>query len=405
MKLHRLALLTGIGSGLEYYAFITFALQAKTLSQLFFHNTDSGLVNTFLIFAIGSLVTFLGGYFFGWLGDRVGRKKILLLSILLMTFATVGMGLLPTNLPFQLSIVLLILLRLIQGSSVGGEIPGAMVFVYEHAQPHHRGFLIGILFLGIGLGAGVSTGVNFWVADTFTQQQILAFAWRIPFILAIILGGVGYYLRRKSTESPEFEVYLVQHEKEKIKIPYPWKAILLSAGLVFFPAILVSIGLYLPSYWMDNSSQHANQIFLAMMCGFLITAFLLPLFGAIGDWVQRRRLYLIGVILTLLSLPFLLLLLKTQSAFGLYAFNLLYYALIVIMAACYPVMLPELFPVQVRYQLTALTYAGTYALAGTAPLIAAELMSHWHSPIALLLFLASIGIISLITGIQYYKHA
>ena len=404
MKLHRLALLTGIGSGLEYYAFITFALQAKVISLLFFHNADSGLVNTFLIFAVGSLVTFFGGYIFGWFGDRVGRKKILLLSILLMTFATVGMGLLPTNLPFHLSIILLVLLRLIQGASVGGEIPGAMVFVYEHARKHHIGLLIGILFLGIGLGAGISTGVNFLVSDLFSQQQILAFAWRIPFILAIVLGGVGYYLRRKSTESPEFEAYLIQHEKEKNKIHYPWKSIFLSVGLVFFPAILVSIGLYLPSYWMDHSTQHTNQIFLAMMIGFLITAFLLPAFGAMGDWIQRQRLYLIGVILTLLALPFLFLLLKMGSAFSVYAFNLLYYFLIVMMAACYPVILPELFPVHVRYQLVALTYSGTYALAGVSPFIATELMNHWHTPVALLLFLALSGMVSLVAGIYYFKH-
>ncbi len=410
MNLHRLALLTGVGSGLEYYAFITFALQAQTISILFFHNSDSALVNTFLIFAVGSVVTLFGGYIFGWLGDRLGRKKLLLLSITLMTLATVAIGLLPTDLPFDLSIVLLVLCRLVQGASVGGEIPGAIVFVYEHAQKHHIGFLLGILFLGIGLGAGISTGVNFLVADWFTQAQIVAFAWRIPFILAIVLGGVGYYLRRKSTESPAFEAYLetISMKNENPLLPSAgglgWKG-LLAVGLVFFPAVLVSIGLYLPSYWMNNSTQHANQIFLAMMVGFLVTALLLPVFGALGDYIKRHRLYLIGVALTLITLPFLFYLLKINSASALYSFNIIYYLLIVIMAACYPAILPDLFPIQWRYQLVALTYAGTYSIAGVAPFIASLLMTHWHNTLALLLLLIITGLISLLAGVIYFLNA
>jgi MFS family permease len=407
MNLHRLALWTGVGSGLEYYAFITFALQAKTISILFFHNSDSALVDTFLIFAIGSVVTLFGGYLFGWFGDRLGRKKLLLLSISLMTLAMVAIGLLPTNLPFGLSIVLLILCRLIQGASVGGEIPGAIVFVYEHAQKHHIGFLLGILFLGIGLGAGISTGVNFLVADYFTPHQTLSFAWRIPFILAIMLGAAGYYLRRKSTESPQFEAYLnsqnISMKSENPLLPcgggLGWR-ICLAIGLVFFPAILVSIGLYLPSYWMNHSTQNNSTIFLAMMVGFLVTALLLPVFGALGDHLKHHRLYLIGVILTLIVLPLLFCLLKINSAATLYSFNAIYYLLIVIMAACYPSILPDLFPIHLRYQLVALTYAGTYAIAGVAPFVASTLAN----PTALLIMLLSTGMMSLLAGIFYYRR-
>ena len=401
MKLHRLALWTGIGSGLEYYAFITFALQAKVLSILFFHQSDSALVNTFLIFAVGSVVTLFGGFFLGLFGDHLGRKKILLLSITLMTLSTVAIGLLPTDLPFGLSIALLVLCRLVQGASVGGEIPGAIVFVYEHAHKNQIGFLLGILFLGVGLGAGVSTGVNALVSACFSQAQILAFAWRIPFLLALFLGGAGYILRRKSTESLAFQAYMTQNESTAQTAIRPLRPLLLGAGLVFFPATLVSIGLYLPSYWMNHSTQNNEQIFLAMMLGFLLTALLLPLLGKLGDQIGRKKLYLWGIILSLLALPFLMSLLRFDTPWALYAFNLIYYLLIVIMAACYPAILASLFPIQYRYRFVALSYAGTYAIAGTAPFVMSLLIQHWNHPTTLLFFLFATGCISLITGLLY----
>ncbi len=391
MTLSRLALWTGLGSGLEYYAFISFALQAKVIGLLFFHQSATALVNTFLIFAVGSLVTLCGGFFLGWLGDHYGRKKILLLSISLMTFSTVAIGLLPTSLPFGLSIALLALCRIAQGASVGGEIPGAIVFVYEHAEQKQIGFLLGLLFLGVGLGAGISTGVNAALADYFTPEQILHFAWRIPFLLALFLGIAGYYLRRNSLESALF----LQRPREKA--PLHLRPLVQAVGFVFFPAILVSVGLYLPSYWMINSHQNNTHIFMAMMLGFLATAFLLPLFGHLGDYWNRKKLYLCGLVLSLLCLPLLMHLLALDSLWGLYGFNLLYYGLIVIMASCYPAILAGLFPVQIRYRLVALSYAGTYALAGIAPFLLSLLMHHWNHPSTLLYFLLMTGALGLIT--------
>ena len=403
MKLHRLALLTGIGSGLEYYSFITFALQAKIISILFFHNQNHALVNTFLIFAMGSVVTLIGGFLFGFFGDRLGRKKLLILSIFFMTISTVGIGLLPVNLPFKLSIILLMLCRFIQSASVGGEIPGAIVFVYEHSHKNQAGLLLGILFLGIGFGAGLSTAVNALVADLFTSQQVLSFAWRIPFLLAIFLGVPSYILRRTTMESPSFQAYLAQNAQQKQNKIVSLKSVLLGAGLVFFPAILVSTGLYLPSYWMDSSFHSNDQIFLAMMTGFLITALFLPVFGKIGDLVSQKNLYLLGVVLTLEGLPFLMLLLAKHTALNLYEFNLIYYFLIVIMAATYPAMLANLFPIQFRYRYVALSYSGTYAIAAIAPFIISLLMERWNTPNTLLFFLLLAGFISLISGCIYYR--
>ncbi len=404
MKLHRLALWTGMGSGLEYYAFISFALQANALSLVFFHHSNSALTQTFFIFAAGSIMTLMGGFFLGWLGDALGRKKILLLSISLMTVATVMIGLLPTHLPYGLSIVLLILCRLIQGISVGSEIPGAMIFVYEHAHKNKVGFLMGILFLGIGLGAGVSTGVNALVSTFFTPKQILDFAWRIPFLLAFFLGAAGYLLRRNSSEPPAFETYLAQQRQHSIqRIHLPFKLILKGAGLILFPATLVSVGLYLPSYWINQATQAPHAVFLALMFGFLISALLLPLFGKISDHFGRKQVYCCGAILSLVILPVLMHLLTLNISWGLYLFNLMYYLLIVIMASCYPAMLAGLFAIPLRYRCVALSYSGTYAVAGTLPFLVSLAIQHGSHPRLLLLFLLIIGCISLYSGLKYFN--
>jgi MFS family permease len=394
MKLHRLALWTGIGSGLEYYAFITFALQAKVISTLFFGATDTALIDTFLVFAVGSLMSLLGGFWLGWLGDRFGRKRLLLWSISLMTLSTVGIGVLPTGLPFGLSIGLLVLCRLVQGASIGGEIPGAIVFVYEHAPAEKIGRLLGILFLGIGLGAGVSTGVNALVSHYFSAAQMIAFAWRIPFIMALVLGGAGYILRRKTTESPLFQAYLEAQHVKQVMLKDMRLPLLQGSGLVFFPAVLVSVGLYLPSYWLDRCLSSNAPVFLAMMAGFLITALFMPFLGQLGDKIGRKKLYFFGVALTLASLPLLMEFLSRPSPWVLYGFNLSYYFLIVIMAACYPGLLAALFPVEKRYQCVALSYAGTYAIAGVSPFVVSVLMAHWPHPLTLLLFLFAAGAVS-----------
>lgn len=399
----RLALITGIGSGLEYYAFITFAMQAKVLAVLFFHSSAaSALIETFLVFAVGSLVTPLGGFILGAFGDRLGRKKLLLISITMMTLATTLMGLLPTNLPFNLSILFLVVLRMIQGISEGGELPGAITFIYEHAVHTKRlGLMSGFLFWGVGLGAGLSAGANFLVSHCYTEPEILAYAWRFPFLFALILGFAGYWMRCKTTESTLFLEFL---NLDKTALPLArksWKSIVRATVLMWFPAVLVSIGLTLPGYLMTATAYSESEIFLAMLLGFLSTALLLPIFGIVGDIIGRRILFLSGVILTMIALPFLFMLLKSPWPYALYLFNFAYYFLIVIMAACYPMMLAHMFPTALRYRLVALSYAGCYALAGFVPFVASLFILHFKSSVLLLLFLGLSGGVSLLASLAW----
>lgn len=392
------ALAASIGSGLEYFSFITFALQAQYLGILFFPKDShlQGILNTFLIFAVGSFVTVIGGCLFGYLGDRVGRKATFIYAILLMSAASLGIAILPTSLG-MVSLGLLILFRTLQGISQGAELPGAITFIVEHAKDHNRGLACGIMFLGVGLGAGLATSVNVLITHILSFEQMLSFGWRIPFFAAMLLGLVGLRLRRKALETPVFLAMKIQSYRVN------FTAIIHGFGLVLLGAVLVSLGLYWPALLSSHYHFAASDIFLAMMLAFIITAFFLPLTGYLGDRFGRGIVYLVGVILCLIVLPLLFANLEVSSKMSLIIFALGYYTLIVILAGNYPVMLTELFKPEQRYFSVALSYAGCYAVASLAPALAAFLLLHSGNLQGLYILIFSAALISLLAGIGYCR--
>ena len=200
--------LSALGGALEFYDFVIFVFFAATMGHLFFPpDMPDWLrqVQTFGIFAAGYLARPLGGVVMAHFGDRSGRKRMFMLSILLMAIPTLLMGLLPTYAQIgALAPVLLLLLRIMQGAAIGGEAPGAWVFVTEHVSPRHRNFACGCLSAGlcagILLGSLVARGIN----AVFDEATLLAWAWRLPFLLGGAFGLLAMLLRRKLHETPVF---------------------------------------------------------------------------------------------------------------------------------------------------------------------------------------------------------
>jgi MFS family permease len=206
---YRTLSLATLGGLLEFYDFIIFVFFANTIGELFFPPEISDWLRqfqTFGIFAAGYLARPLGGVVMAHAGDLRGRKQMFTLSIFLMALPTLGIGLLPTysKLGFWAP-VLLLLLRILQGVAVGGEVPGAWVFVSEHVHPSHVGMACGILTAGLTggilLGSLVATGLSM----VMTHGQLTAYGWRLPFLLGGAFGLLSMYLRRLLAETPVFE--------------------------------------------------------------------------------------------------------------------------------------------------------------------------------------------------------
>lgn len=396
------ALVASLGSALEYFSFITFALQAQYLAALFFPQDPSvqGILNTFLIFAVGSLVTVFGGIFFGYFGDRLGRKRIFSYAILLMSLSTMGIAITPSGFGI-IGLTALIIFRILQGISQGAELPGAITFIIEHAHHKNRGTLCGFMFLGVGLGAGLATAVNVLLSKIFSFEEMLHFGWRIPFFFASTLGFIGFIQRKKMSETPLFLASQKVRFSFKIKI----LPILHGFGLVLLGSTLVSLGLYWPILLTNIYHFDVSDVFFAMMLGFTVTTFFLPIFGYAGDRFGQGKIYLIGTLLTLISLPFLFRLLDLQSLSYLVLFSLIYYTLITILAGNYPVMIAELYPTQNRYFSVALAYMGCYALTSFSPALAAFLFLHGGNIKELIFCIEITGLLSLIAGFFYCRRS
>lgn len=238
--------LASLGGALEFYDFVIFVFFAATMGQLFFPPDMPGwlkLVQAFGIFAAGYLARPLGGVVMAHFGDRSGRKKMFMLSILLMAIPTLLMGLLPTYASVGvLAPLLLLLLRVMQGAAIGGEAPGAWVFVSEHVSPRHRNFACGALSAGLCAGILMGSLVARAVNAAFDDAQLLAWGWRLPFVLGGVFGLLAMLLRRRLHETP---VFAELQARRALAAGFPLKAVL---------------------------REHLGAVLLAMLLTWLLTA-------------------------------------------------------------------------------------------------------------------------------------
>ena len=214
--------LSALGGALEFYDFIVFVFFTAALSKLFFPPDVSDWVRqlqTYCIFAAGYLARPLGGIVMAHFGDLVGRKRMFTFSIFLMAVPTFAMGLLPTYAEIGIAApILLLLLRIIQGAAIGGEVPGAWVFVAEHVPDRHVGFACGTLTAGLTVGILMGSLMATFINQSLSPQEVLDYGWRIAFVLGGVFGLLGVYLRRYLSETPVFEE-MRQHKALARELP------------------------------------------------------------------------------------------------------------------------------------------------------------------------------------------
>jgi MFS transporter, MHS family, shikimate and dehydroshikimate transport protein len=370
-----------IGATIEWYDFFLYGVVAGIVFNKLFFPAGNEVVSTMLAyatFAVGFLARPLGGIIFGHFGDRIGRKSMLVLTLMIMGVATVLIGLLPTYDQIGIAAPLLLLLfRVMQGVGLGGEWGGAVLMAYEYAPKDKRGFYASIPQIGLAIGLCLASGLVGLMSKTLTEAQFLSWGWRVGFIASILLVGVGIYIRMSITETPEFE--RVKAAGAEAKMPflellrrYP-KAILLGMGARFIDGVFFNIfAVFSIGYLTNTIKVPRTDALWAVSSAAFVMIFAIPLFGWLSDQLGRPRTYAIGSFLLALTAVPLFMALNTGNM------GLVTGALIVcfgiIYAMCYgpeAALFADLFDARVRYTGISFVYqfSGIFA-SGITPNIA-----------------------------------
>jgi MFS family permease len=400
MKSWKTFLLSALGSGLEYYDFVTYIMLASVLSEVFFSRLNShyAFISTLAIFASAYLVRPLGGILFAHFADRYGRKRSFSYSILLMAVATLLIGCLPSyQAAGVISPLLLIVLRLLQGLSQGAEIPGAITFLCEHADENKRGRNMGLLMSGVTIGAILSTYINMRLSICYSTGQIIQYAWRYPFILGGVLALIGFFIRRFCYETALFVSQPPAHHIPIIELIKKHKlALLSSVGIVLFPACLIICALFFPAYLSHYYNYPLQEIYHAMTLSLIWSAIMLLVFGYISDYVGRKGLMLIALSIAIIFLSTLFKLLDQRNLHALLTFMFLYQTLISALVASYPSVLAENFVTKIRFTGIAVSYNLSFIFAAFLPMVLAMLEKSKPGSMPISTVLTAIAIFSML---------
>lgn len=303
-KAKKTVVATGIGNAMEWFDFGVYAYTTAYIGANFFspvENADIRQMLTFAALAIAFLLRPIGGVVFGIIGDKYGRKVVLTSTIILMAFSTLTIGLLPSYDQIGLwAPILLLLARVLQGFSTGGEYAGAMTYVAESSPDKRRNSLGSGLEIGT-LSGYIAASIMIAVLTFFlTDEQMASFGWRIPFLLGLFLGLFGLYLRRKLEESPVFENDVAtQPERDNINflqiIRFYYKDIFVCfVAVVFFNVTNYMVTAYLPTYLEQVIKLDATTTSVLITCVMAIMIPLALMFGKLADKIGEKKVFLIG---------------------------------------------------------------------------------------------------------------
>jgi MFS family permease len=375
--------LAALGGALEIYDFIIFVFFALTLSQLFFPPEMPEwlrLLQSFGIFVTGYLARPLGGILMAHFADRVGRKRVFSLSILMMALPCLLIGIMPTyeQIGYWAPLTLL-LLRVLQGAAVGGEVPSAWVFVAEHAPVRHRGYALGVLQAGLTFGYLLGALTATLLARLYSPAEILDFAWRLPFLLGGVFGVIGVWLRRWLSETP---VFMALQARRELDAEFPLRTVLRDHRKSILPAMLLTCVLtsavvvlvvITPTVMQKSFGMSASHTFALSSLGIVFLNIGCVLAGLLVDRIGAWR----AVLVYSLLLPVGTAVLYASLISGGYLISVAYAlaGLTCGVVGAVPSVMVGLFPTRIRVSGISFTYNIAYALwASTTPLLLIGLM-------------------------------
>ncbi|WP_313646732.1 MFS transporter [Pseudomonas sp.] len=408
---HRTLGLAALGGALEIYDFIIFVFFALTLSQLFFPPQMPEwlrLLQSFGIFVTGYLARPLGGILMAHFADHLGRKRVFSLSILMMALPCLLIGVMPTYAEIGYAAPLILLaLRILQGAAVGGEVPSAWTFVAEHAPPGRRGYALGFLQAGLTFGYLLGALTATLLAQLFTPQEILDYAWRYPFLLGGVFGVIGVWLRRWLSETP---VFLALRERRQEPVRFPLRQALGQHRSALIPAALLTCVLtsavvvlvvITPTVMQQRFAMSAGHTFALSSVGIVFLNVGCVLAGLLVDRLGAWRALMIYSALLPLGIGALY-----ASLVGQWGLTGLAYALAGLacgVVGVVPSVMVGLFPAQIRVSGISFTYNVAYALwASTTPLALIALMP-W-SPWVCVGFCLIMGLVGVVTALHYGRR-
>jgi metabolite-proton symporter len=407
-----------IGTTIEWYDFFLYGTAAALVfNRLFFPNTDPlmGTLYSFGTYAVGFFARPVGGIVIGHYGDRVGRKSMLVLTLLIMGIATALIGVLPTYQQIgPWAAVLLIVLRIAQGFGVGGEWGGAVLMAVEHAPPGRRGFYGSWPQIGVPAGLVLSTFVFTIVSTGLPEDQFLGWGWRVPFLVSALLVIVGLLIRMRILETPSFEKMKAasaeaQQPILEVLTRYP-KQVLLAMGARFAEnGAFYIYSVFVLVYATQQVKIPQRTILYAMLFGALCELVAIPLYGALSDRIGRRPVYLFGAIgVAVLAFPLFWLLDTGSATMAALAMFLVFIFAHAPMYGPQGAFLSELFGTRVRYSGASLGAQLSSVLAGgLSPFIATYLLRNYgRTSLALyLIFMAAVTIVAVLIASETHKEA
>ncbi|GAB2899117.1 MFS transporter [Paraburkholderia jirisanensis] len=395
------------GTTIEWYDFFLYGTAAALVfNKIFFPALDPilGTLAAFATYGVGFIGRPLGGLIFGHFGDRIGRKSMLMTTLLLMGIPSMAIGLIP---PFQSigywAAALLVTMRFVQGIAVGGEWGGAVLMAVEHAPAGKKGFFGSLPQTGVGFGLILSSIAMSMVA-ALPEADLLAWGWRIPFLASVLLLLIGWFIRSRVSESPDFE--RVKRDSVPVKAPllttfarHPWTVVAIIGARTAENTWFYLVAAFALSYAANQLHIPKSEVLHAITAAAAVSIVTMPLAGYVSDLIGQKRLFVIGLVLMcLFALPFFMMLETRHVA-------TVWWAMVLGLGVVFPILYaPESqlfasqFPAQVRYSGISISVQAAGVLGGgLAPIVATALLAAGRgSPAYIVGYIVALGVIALV---------
>jgi metabolite-proton symporter len=395
-----------IGTSLEWYDFFIYGTAAALVFNKIFFPSFEPLVGTLLAFAtyaVGFIARPLGGLIFGHYGDRIGRKNVLVVTLLLMGIATFAIGLLPTYARIGVwAPILLVALRFLQGLGLGGEWGGAVLMTMESGDPNRRGFNASWPQVGVPLGLLLANGVLSLMGVLTNEPAFLSWGWRVPFLLSGVLVVVGLWIRLTIAESPLFREVEESHTKAGAPIVevlrrYPKQVLLAVGARVGVDVAFYTFVLFITTYVATYLKLPRNYALNAVLIAAAVQVVLIPFFGSLSDRFARRPVYLAGAIGAAIWVFVFFILLDTGQFWLIVLATVVALVLHAAMYGPQAAFISEMFPTKVRYTGASMGYQLAGIIGGAlAPIISVALLDRFDTWVAVSLYAVAMLLITIV---------